>query len=80
MTEKLKEAICEDNEKRKSEKIAESNKNRNSTSVQMDGYEKSETSKSHTSPTHTREQVAKLSGVGVGTVARYDAIMKSDKN
>lgn len=39
MTEKLKEAICEDNEKRKSEKIAESNKNRNSTSVQMDGYE-----------------------------------------
>lgn len=34
--------------------------------------------KSHTSPTHTREQVAKLSGVGVGTVARYNAVMKSD--
>lgn len=28
--------------------------------------------------TNTREQVAKLSGVGVGTVARYDAVMKSD--
>lgn len=36
--------------------------------------------KSHTSPTHTREQVAKMSGVGVGTVARYDAVMKDEKN
>ena len=34
--------------------------------------------KSHTSPTHTREQVAKMSGVG--TVARYDAVMKDEKN
>ena len=45
-------------------------------SVQMDGG--SSEKKSHTSPTHTREQVAKLSGVGTGTVARYDAVMKSD--
>ena len=45
-------------------------------SVQMDKTESE--AKSHTSPTHTREQVAKLSGVGVGTVARYDAVMKSD--
>ena len=45
-------------------------------SVQIDKTE-SEV-KSHTSPTHTREQVAKLSGVGVGTVARYDAVMKLD--
>lgn len=30
--------------------------------------------------TNTREQIAKMSGVGTGTVARYDAIMKSDKN
>lgn len=28
--------------------------------------------------TNTREQVAKMSGVGSGTVARYDAIMKTD--
>lgn len=28
--------------------------------------------------TNTREQVAKMSGVGAGTVARYDAIMKTD--
>ena len=27
--------------------------------------------------TNTREQVARLSGVGTGTVARYDAVMKS---
>lgn len=26
--------------------------------------------------TNTREQVAKMSGVGTGTVARYDAVMK----
>lgn len=43
-------------------------------SVQMDGKRDVEM-KSHTSPTHTREQVAKMSGVGTGTVARYDAIM-----
>lgn len=29
--------------------------------------------------TNTREQVAKMSGVGTGTVARYDAIMKNQK-
>mgnify|MGYP003300339783 CR=1 FL=1 len=48
----------------------------NNRSVQMDKTE-SEV-KSHTSPTHTREQVAKLSGVGVGTVARYNRVMNSD--
>lgn len=48
----------------------------NNRSVQMDKTESEE--KSHTSPTHTREQVARLSGVGVGTVARYDAVMKSE--
>lgn len=42
-------------------------------------YKTESEEKSHTSPTHTREQVAKLSGVGTGTVARYDAVMKSDK-
>lgn len=48
----------------------------NNRSVQMDKTE-SEV-KSHTAPTHTREQVAKMAGVGIGTVARYDAVMKSD--
>lgn len=49
----------------------------NNRSVQMDKTGKDE--KSHTSHTHTREQVAKMSGVGTGTVARYDAIMKTDE-
>lgn len=44
----------------------------------MDGSKKDEVSKSHTLPTHTREQIAKMSGVGTGTVARYDTVMKSD--
>lgn len=34
--------------------------------------------KSHISPTHTREQIAKMSGVGAGIIARYDAVVKSD--
>jgi hypothetical protein len=34
--------------------------------------------KSHTSPTHTREQRAKFAGVSAGTVARYDIVMNSD--
>lgn len=48
----------------------------NNRSVQMDKTESDE--RSHTAPTHTREQVAKMSGVGTGTVARYDAIMKTE--
>lgn len=48
----------------------------NNRSVQVDKTESDE--KSHTVPTHTREQVAKMAGVGTGTVARYDAIMKTD--
>lgn len=32
-------------------------------------------SKERDRSTNTREQVAKMSGVGTGTVARYDAIM-----
>lgn len=46
-------------------------------SVHVDGPRETG-SKSHTSPTHTREQLAKMSGVGTGTVARYQAIMKTD--
>lgn len=42
-------------------------------SVHLDGERKS-----HTSPTHTREQRAKIAGVSAGTVARYDTVMNSD--
>lgn len=42
----------------------------------MDKTESDE--RSHTAHTHTREQVAKMSGVGIGTVARYNRVMNSD--
>lgn len=72
------EEIALENKEKVSKAVSESNKNRTkSNSVHLDGIEKFE-SKSHTSPTHTREQVAKMSGVGTGTVARYDRAMKTD--
>ena len=40
--------------------------------------ERNTESSNHASPTHTREQLAKMSGVGVGTAGRYQAIMKTD--
>lgn len=46
----------------------------NEACVQMDASLSKERDRS----TNTREQVAKMSGVGTGTVARYDAIMKTD--
>ena len=75
------EEIAEENKKKQIEggRIGADITNGKTSSVQMDGSRSTtEDSKSHTSPTHTREQVAKLSGVGTGTVARYDAVMKSD--
>ena len=70
------EEIAIENKEKKLEGTYKSHEARRNGSVQMDGS--NDEKKSHTSPTHTREQVAKLSGVGVGTVARYDAVMKSD--
>ena len=66
--------IALENKEKVSKAISESNKNRNSNSVQMDANE----IKTRDRSTNTREQVAKMSGVGAGTVARYDAVMKSD--
>ena len=70
------EEIAIENEEKKREGNSLGGKGgyKNQVSVQVDGKLNNE-KKSHTSPTHTREQVAKLSGVGVGTVARYDAVM-----
>ena len=74
----MQEEIALENKEKVSKAVAESNKKRNGpNSVQMDGNEKPE-SKSHTSPTHTREQITKMAGVAAGTVARYDAIMKTN--
>ena len=73
------EEIALENKERQSKggRVGADITNGKTASVQMDGTRNDE-KKSHTSPTHTREQVAKMSGVGVGTVARYDAVMKSD--
>lgn len=69
------EEIAEENKEKQLSTLKQNQKEENNRSVQMD--KTVEKPKSHTSPTHTREQVAKLSGVGTGTVARYDAVMKS---
>lgn len=69
------EEIALENKEKVSKAVIESNKNRpNSNCVHLDACEKSTRDRS----TNTREQVAKMSGVGTGTVARYDAIMKTD--
>ena len=68
------EEIAEENKKKQLSTLKQNQKEENNRSVQMD--KTVDNPKSHTSPTHTREQVAKLSGVGTGTVARYDAVMK----
>lgn len=62
------EEIAEENKERISKAVSESNKNRSSNCVQMDAHENKHRDRS----TNTREQVAKLSGVGTGTVARYE--------
>ena len=69
------EEIAEENKKKQIEggRIGADITNGKTSSVQMDGSRSTiYDPKSHTSPTHTREQVAKLSGVGTGTVARYE--------
>lgn len=48
-------------------------KNGNVPSVQNNGEHKS-----HTSPTHTREQLSRETGVSTANIAKYDVVMKSD--
>ena len=66
--------IALENKEKVSKAVSESNKNRNSNSVQMDANE----AKTRDRSTNTREQVAKMSGVGVGTVTRYNKVMNLD--
>lgn len=70
-------ALENEERKRKGNSLGGKGGYKKEVAVQMDGNSNDD-KKSHTSPTHTREQVAKMSGVGTGTVARYDAVMKSD--
>lgn len=67
----IAEEIAAENNEKMLEGYSKEKREEKSSSVHMDGG--CLESKSHTSPTHTREQVAKMSGVGAGTVARYDA-------
>lgn len=70
------EEIALENEERKREgnRKGADITNGKAVSVQMDA----ERNQTRDRSTNTREQVAKMSGVGTGTVARYDAVMKSD--
>ena len=74
VVDKFKKKIQEQAAMNKSDAIAESNKKRASNVLQM---EKNETNKKER--IHTDKELAKMSGGGTGTVARYDAIMKTDE-
>lgn len=67
------EEIAAENKKKMLEGYSKEKREENSSCVHMDTA-----SITRDRSTNTREQVAKLSGVGTGTVARYDAVMKSD--
>lgn len=65
------EEIALENKEKMLEGYSRERREEKSSSVHLDGG--CSESKSHTSPIHTREQVAKMSG------ARYDAIIKNDE-
>lgn len=73
MVDKFKKKIQEQAAINKSDAIAESNKKRASNVLQM---EKDETNKKER--IHTDKELAKMAGVGTGTIARYNRVMKSD--
>ncbi len=74
----IMEEIELENKQKVSKAVSEANKKRgDSNSNHVVGIGNVESS-NHASPTHTREQLAKMSGVGVGTAGRYQAIMKTD--
>lgn len=73
VVDKFKKKIQEQAAMNKSDAIAESNKKRASNVLQM---EKDETNKKER--IHTDKELAKMAGVGTGTIARYNRVMKSD--
>lgn len=68
--EKLRDKILEEAAIKKSNDISESNKKRNSNDDQMVINENEPTM-------CTRKEIAKIAGVGEGTVQRFDKVMKS---
>lgn len=73
VVDKFKKKIQEQAAMNKSDAIAESNKKRTSNVLQM---EKDETNKKER--IHTDKELAKMAGVGTGTIARYSRVMNSD--
>lgn len=73
VVDKFKKKIQEQAAMNKSDAIAESNKKRASNVLQM---EKDETNKKER--IHTDKELAKMAGVGTGTIARYSRVMNSD--
>lgn len=73
VVDKFKKKIQEQAAMNKSDAIAESNKKRASNVLQM---EKDETNKKER--IHTDKELAKMAGVGTGTIARYNRVMNSD--
>lgn len=71
MTEMLKEAIREENEKKKLEGTYNSHESRKVGCLQLEASKRERI-------LNTDNQIAKKAGVGVGTVARYNKIMYSD--
>ena len=74
MTDEFKKEVALENKKKKSKAIVESNKTRNSNTLQLECNELQK----ERSETWTDNQTAKKAGVGVGTVARYNRVMNSD--
>ena len=74
MTEKLKEAIQEENKKKQEEANKKFHGNQHCTVFPPIGVQ---TTSSRS--TWTDNQIAKKAGVGVGSVARYNKVMNSDE-
>lgn len=79
MTEEFKKEVALENEKKKLEGNSKGGKTTKEVPLQLEcdstvNYD----SKTH-SETWTDNQIAKKAGVGTGTIARYNKIMKSDR-
>lgn len=70
--DKFKKKIQEQAANKKSNDIAESNKRRSSNVLQMEKDE------DKPPKIHTDKEIAKMAGVGTGTVARFNKVMNSD--
>lgn len=73
----VREELQKYNNQKQLEGTYNSHESRRIGSVQNNGSNITER-KSHTSPTHTREQLSRETGVSTANIAKYDVVMKSD--